>query len=133
MTMHEATPAPRSKSVAPVMGNRPQTADAAASVSAAGPPKNARLSSFLSPRSSSSSGSTPGTKTPTTTTPSLPSIEASYVSKVSLRLGDAVNKAFTSQGGQDSVRGRVPPAAERAKEVGDLIYQCVLRSLVGVT
>lgn len=56
--------------------------------------------------------------------PALHNLEESYVGKVSLRLGEAVNKVFLAGGAGDlSWKGRSAPKVDRSKEVGEMVIQ----------
>lgn len=56
--------------------------------------------------------------------PALHNLEESYVGKVSLRLGEAVNKVFLAGGpGELSWKGRSAPKVDKSKEVGEIVIQ----------
>jgi hypothetical protein len=57
--------------------------------------------------------------------PALHNLEESYVGKVSLRLGEAVNKVFLPLAGTTEIvwNGRTAPRVARTKELGELVVQ----------
>lgn len=72
-------------------------------------------------------GGAPGLSRPSSSA-SLHQLEASYVEKVSLRIGEAVNRVFVTQASPDpnAFKGRSPPVPARAREFTELMQSYVL-------
>ena len=98
------------------------------------------LMSLLHPRSSTSNVSSTvpspstGSFASTTTIPSQ--IEASYISKVAMKMHEMVNRIFPAVGGVDPsivvFKGRCTARADRARDLGDIIYSWVMLFLLRI-
>lgn len=81
-----------------------------------------------SPVLTASGGATPVTQG-SGRAPALHQLEESYVGKVSLKLGEAVNRVFMAGGGPTSgeigFKGRPAPRVVKTREFGEIIVQCV--------